>query len=526
MAEERLIREHRLAVAEAGQRLFQQLETTRNGDSLVLYVGVTNDAPQLYWQSNRLRPRPELRALLVDADRALYEGQRAIATELLRRALALARNDGERSLVQLSRAQVDPDVYWQLIQYPLDVVDDEGMPVAIYAAQKLGREIGGIGDLRMLSPAALYALRSYVSANDSLKVEKQIRIAEQLLSLSANYRALRSAAAQHGGGIWQLHGDIPWFVRASERTVVVIDAQPFLKRLRVHRAPREGAEPLGPGFPGLYASIPGFTTSLPALSRTLLAALALLAILIASGTAFLTWRDVRRDAAVAEQRSHFVSSVSHELKTPLTAVRMYAELLRMRHDISEAERQEYLDTIISESERLTRLINNVLDISKIERGERNYHLRQVSLHDLVADIQRSMAFPLSQAGFTLRVECGTDVDVVKADYDALAQAILNLISNAVKFSGEQREIDLIVTKRGGNAIIQVRDRGRGMTASVRQRVFDRFYRAPDAEQAGIPGNGLGLAVVAHVAAGHGGSVDVESEPGTGSTFSLYLPLES
>jgi len=216
--------------------------------------------------------------------------------------------------------------------------------------------------------------------------------------------------------------------------------------------------------------------------------------------------------------------VSHELKTPLTSIRMFAELLRAG-SVPGQTRREYLEIMVNESERLTRLINNVLDFSRIEAGGRSYRHEDTSLADVVHNAARTMAYPLAQDGFELNLDVDRTVPSVRADGDAITQAVLNLLSNAMKFSGQSRTIDLRLARENGSAVIRVADRGRGIASDEQHMIFDKYYRSAAAETDGIPGTGLGLALVAHVAAGHGGRVEVESEPGRGSTFSLVLPLE-
>ena len=239
--------------------------------------------------------------------------------------------------------------------------------------------------------------------------------------------------------------------------------------------------------------------------------------------ALLLWRDVRRELRLAELRSQFVSSVSHELKTPLTAIRMFAETLRLGR-ADGATRDEYLDTIVNESERLTRLLNNVLDFSKIEQGRKAYRLEPSSLVDVVRVAARAMAYPLEQHGFVLRLEIDESVPAVRVDADALEQAILNLLTNAMKYSGEGREIDLRLAQDERQAVIAVRDRGVGIPLHEQTRIFEKFYRVQTADNQRIPGTGLGLTLVDHIARAHDGSVGVESAPGHGSTFSIRVPL--
>ena len=242
--------------------------------------------------------------------------------------------------------------------------------------------------------------------------------------------------------------------------------------------------------------------------------------------AYLLWRDVRRELRLAEMRSQFVSSVSHELKTPLTAIRMFAETLRMGRSPDPQTQAEYLETIVNESERLTRLLNNVLDFSKIEQGKKIYHPEMTFLPEIVQAAARAMQYPLAQQGFELRVNVENGLPPVRVDPDALQQAILNLLTNAMKYSGESRQIDLRLRTQDSRAVIEVSDRGVGIASTEQARIFEKFYRAPTRENQLIAGTGLGLALVEHIAKAHGGHVSVRSAPGEGSTFSIHLPLEA
>jgi signal transduction histidine kinase len=239
---------------------------------------------------------------------------------------------------------------------------------------------------------------------------------------------------------------------------------------------------------------------------------------------YLLLRDVNRDMRVNEVRSQFVASVSHELKTPLTSIRMYAETLAMGRTRDEETKFEYLETIVNESERLARLVDNVLDFSKIEQGKKIYRLGPTRLEEVAGSAARAMQFPLSQQGFELRLSIQDKMPELEADPDAIQQAILNLLTNAMKYSGDAREIDLRVSARNGDAVIEVTDHGLGLAPEEQKHIFEKFYRAPSHEDRLIAGTGLGLTVVAHIAKAHGGRVEVESAPGAGSTFCLFLPI--
>jgi signal transduction histidine kinase len=241
--------------------------------------------------------------------------------------------------------------------------------------------------------------------------------------------------------------------------------------------------------------------------------------------AYLLWRDIRREVQSAELRSQFVSSVSHELKTPLTAIQMFAETLRLGRTRDSHTRKEYLETIVNESQRLTRLLNNVLDFSRIEAGKRVYRPQPTNLSDVIQDAVKAMEYPLKQEGFALKVETENDPPEVQVDRDGLEQAILNLLSNAMKYSGDSRQINLTLRKEDSHAVIQVADHGVGIEPKEQKRIFEKFYRVTSAESERIPGTGLGLSLVAHVVRAHKGRLHLESTPGEGSTFSIYLPVK-
>jgi signal transduction histidine kinase len=241
--------------------------------------------------------------------------------------------------------------------------------------------------------------------------------------------------------------------------------------------------------------------------------------------AYILWRDVRREVQMAELRSQFVSSVSHELKTPLTAIRMFAETLQLGRSKDKKVQHEYLDTIVNESQRLTRLLNNVLDFSKIEQGKRIYRPERASLYEIIHSAARAMEYPLNQQGFKLEVQTEDGLPEVQVDRDAIEQALLNLLHNAMKYSGNSRNIELRLHKENKNAVIHVIDRGIGIDPQEQDRIFEKFYRISSSENERIVGTGLGLALVNHIIKEHGGQIKVESTLGEGSIFSIYLPLE-
>lgn len=239
----------------------------------------------------------------------------------------------------------------------------------------------------------------------------------------------------------------------------------------------------------------------------------------------LSIRTVGRELELARMKSDFVSTVSHEFKSPLTAIRQLAELLRAGRVPSEERRRQYHDVLLEQSERLSRLVNNVLDFARMEAGRDELSPQLVDLATLVEDTVSEARHRVAHEGFTIRTELERPLPPVHLDPDAVRQALGNLIDNGVKYSGESRELEVRGFRENGEVVLAVRDFGIGMEPDEAARVFERFYRGGDELTRAVKGTGLGLALVKHIAEAHGGRVDVTSAPGEGSTFSIHLPLD-
>jgi signal transduction histidine kinase len=276
---------------------------------------------------------------------------------------------------------------------------------------------------------------------------------------------------------------------------------------------------------------PGFELSLrpresgPAIERRqrLFAGALAAAVLLVLLVGCFAFRDVSREVRLASLRSTFVSSVTHELKTPLTSIRLLAETLRLKRTRDPAAADQMLGAIADESERLARLVDNVLSFSRIENDANPCHQTPIDLTEAVDDAVRRFQYILQQGEFRLQQESDGKPLRVLADAEALSQALLNLLDNAVKYSGLSREILLGVHRRGKEVEIRVTDQGIGVPPAEQRRIFESFYRAPGAARE-TTGAGLGLALVQHFAEAHGGRAAVASGPGRGSAFSLWLPL--
>jgi signal transduction histidine kinase len=238
----------------------------------------------------------------------------------------------------------------------------------------------------------------------------------------------------------------------------------------------------------------------------------------------LALRAADRMMRLSTMKTDFVSNVSHELRTPLASIRVFAELLRLGRVQTPEKVREYGEYIERESRRLSRLIENILDFSRIESGRKTYTFAPTDVRQVVEGVLQSFDVHLRHHGFTVRLEApDRPLPEVLADADALGQAVHNLLDNAVKFSGEARGVEVILGGGTGEVTIAVRDRGVGIPRDEQAKIFDRFHRVSTGLVHEVKGSGLGLSLVQHIVTVHGGRVTVESEPGRGSTFTLHLP---
>ncbi len=243
--------------------------------------------------------------------------------------------------------------------------------------------------------------------------------------------------------------------------------------------------------------------------------------IITSGLALLLVA-VRRERRANELKSEFISNVSHELKTPLSIISMFGEMLASGRVKGPAQATEYAEVIWRESVRLARLIDNVLDFAKIERGVDVYEFADGDVAEVCARAVELSSHRLHNADMTVAVDLPAELPA-RLDGNALTLAVLNLIDNAIKYAAEGKRIELAARDRDGRIEISVKDFGPGIEADEHPRIFERFYRAKAVRLKPIRGSGIGLALVEHIATAHGGGVAVTSEPGKGATFTVWLP---
>jgi len=233
--------------------------------------------------------------------------------------------------------------------------------------------------------------------------------------------------------------------------------------------------------------------------------------------------DARRQMALAQKKTDFVSNVSHELKTPLTSIRMFAEMMQSG-SATEEKRPQYLRIIVAEAERLTRLINNVLDFARLERKQKRYDFHPLDLRQVIARTWEGHELHLREQGFSTRWQDAPPPYPVRGDDDALAQILVNLLSNAEKYSTDRKEVEMHSYLTEDSVHVSVLDRGSGVPPGEEAKIFEAFYRAHDSLASGIQGSGLGLTLAQRLAKEHGGEITYQAREGGGSNVTLRLPL--
>jgi len=238
----------------------------------------------------------------------------------------------------------------------------------------------------------------------------------------------------------------------------------------------------------------------------------------------LTIRTVTHELELARMKSDFVSTVSHEFKSPLTSIRQLAEMLQSGRVPSEERRQKYYDVLLEQSERLALLTDNILSLAKIEEGRAEFAFESTDVSALLTNIVSSIQDRVRHEGFDIELNIKGPIPLIAVDRTALSQAINNLLDNAIKYSGDSRKIMVIASIEEQTVAIAVQDFGIGIKKEDIDKVFERFYRGGDELTRTVKGSGLGLTLVKEIVEAHGGKIGVESEPGKGSVFSIRLPL--
>lgn len=438
----------------------------------------------------------------------------------------------------------------RVLDFDSSILDGNGIPIAYYAvdillagavdsvrSEVITRLSADTNENRWLLPARTYMLRDLLeaattdgdAAREAVLLTSETEYLDRIISDVPGL--LRSGVAdrwiQHddrlvGTGPSSADGKHEFFAVTAEELIRLAQVDGRVLDIQFDGEQSEGALSLRPYIRDAFVLLGAETGNNSAVPGDFLVLGLILLVGLTMFGGYLLWRDVRRETRMARLRAQFVSSVSHELRTPLTSIRMFAETMLIDETTSAEDRRQYLGVIANESERLTRMLNNVLSISRIEQGTSSYHLTKGDLRDPVRAAMVAMRFAFDQDGVPLESVLPEEPILVNIDPDAVEQAVLNLLSNALKY-GAGSAVDLELQTNNSGVDILVTDQGPGIDASEQVRIFDRFYRSENGQQPKVTGTGLGLSLVKHIAEAHGGTVNVQSTVDEGSTFIIHFP---
>jgi len=239
---------------------------------------------------------------------------------------------------------------------------------------------------------------------------------------------------------------------------------------------------------------------------------------------WIVYRNVKREVQLAQIKSDFVSNVSHELRTPLALISMFSETLEMDRVHSDEKKKEYYKIISQESSRLGRIVNTILNFSKMEAGKRTFHFKEIDLNEFVQLIYNNYSFHLKNKGFEFTFNPKNDLPKISIDEEAVSEAIINLIDNAVKYSHEIKNIEIKTGEENNFVFVEVRDKGIGIPSEDQKKIFEKFYRASSGLVHNTKGTGLGLTLVKFIMDAHKGTIKLSSNLDKGSSFKLIFSI--
>ncbi|MCT4644096.1 MAG: HAMP domain-containing histidine kinase [Carboxylicivirga sp.] len=254
--------------------------------------------------------------------------------------------------------------------------------------------------------------------------------------------------------------------------------------------------------------------------------LILVDILLLAG-AWLFYRNVKRELHLAKVKSDFVSNVSHEIRTPLALISMYAETLQLGRLKDDTKRQKYYDIIYRETQRLSGIVNNILNFSKIESGRQKLTFGRVDINQIVDEVCHNYSYHFREKGFSVDQQLDESLPEIQGDNQAITECLINLIDNAIKYSSDTKAIHIKTGQSGNYQFLQVCDKGIGITEKEQKHIFEKFYRVTKGNLAlHAKGSGLGLSIVVHLVEGHKGKIELESKEGEGSCFKILFPINN
>jgi len=249
----------------------------------------------------------------------------------------------------------------------------------------------------------------------------------------------------------------------------------------------------------------------------------LIALLMVLGFVFTIYT-LNVELRLNKMKSEFISNVSHELKSPLTSIRMMTEMLHQNRVQTEERKSAYYSAMLEESEHLSHLIDNILDFSRMDDDRKKYDFIDLDMNELLLKFLESTRERLPEPDFDIRYTSPDYIPVIRGDKNAILQVFYNLVDNAIKFSGTSKQIDISLVSKNDELQLCVKDYGIGISGKDQEKIFERFYRGDEPQRLGIRGTGIGLTIVKKIVEDHGGHLSVESRPGEGSIFTVRIPV--
>lgn len=250
----------------------------------------------------------------------------------------------------------------------------------------------------------------------------------------------------------------------------------------------------------------------------------LMLVLIAA--VIFVYNAVKKELELAQLKADFVSNVSHELRTPLALISMFAETLELDRVKSDDKKKEYYTIISQEANRLGRIVNSILNFAKMEAGKRKFNFETTNFNDVIDNIYQTYNYHLHNKGFKFEKHLSENLPEIKIDSEAISEAVINLIDNAVKYSSDRKEIILRTGISDNKVYVEVSDKGIGIAPEEQKKIFDKFYRVSSGLIHNVKGTGIGLSIVKQIIDAHKGNIELKSKPGEGSTFAIFIPIDS
>ena len=353
-----------------------------------------------------------------------------------------------------------------------------------------------------------------------------------------------SVFPRSGNGQWGINYNLSQFLNQLTQTIIPNDKQKLDFQWQLFKEGRELLSQSPGGMSGdiritsvfpsympswslvLVKKSPSIMTAFFSASQGIFIYIFLLIVIGLALGLFFTLQIINKELLLSKMKSDFISTVSHEFKSPLTSIRQMSEMLFNEKIKTESRKKEYYEIMLEQSERLSHLIDNILDFSKIEEGKKAFRFEKTNLTELIDHVKLVFQKSIANEGFSVSSSISETLPELVIDKEAIQQVLYNLLDNAYKYSGESKNIEIIVESTGDSIKMNVKDFGIGISREDQNKIFDRFFRGGNELTRSVKGSGIGLTIVKKIIEAHHGTVSLDSIPGKGTTFQVTLPIDS